>query len=315
MGFKTGMMTEKTLVVTIEEAGERLDKTLAELLPDVSRSRIQQLIKDGCATVDEQTVAKPSFRPDPGQVVKIVIPALEPQPLVPESIPLDIIYQDDEVVVVNKPPGMVVHPAAGHQSGTLVNALLARFEQLARVGGQRRPGIVHRLDKDTSGLVVVALTEGARLRLKRQFQQRQVRKVYLALAKGVVTPPHGIIDAPIGRDPRNRKKMAIVPDGREATTEYHTLEVLDSYTLIEALPKTGRTHQIRVHLAFLGFPLAGDTLYGHKSGTLPLDRQFLHAYQLTFALPSTGEERTFTAPVPEDLQQVLDWLNSRWSAG
>jgi 23S rRNA pseudouridine1911/1915/1917 synthase len=308
-------MTEKTLIVTIEEGGERLDKFLADLLPDVSRARIQQLIRDGRATVDERVVAKPSFRPEAGQLVKIVIPALEPQRLEPESIPLDIVYEDSEIVVVNKPPGMVVHPAAGHQGGTLVNALLARYEQLARVGGQRRPGIVHRLDKDTSGLVVVALTEGARLQLKRQFQQRQVRKVYLALAKGVVTPPHGVIDAPIARDVRNRKKMAIAPDGREAITEYHTLEVLDSYTLLEALPRTGRTHQIRVHLAFLGFPLAGDRTYGRKQSSLPLDRQFLHAYQLGFALPSTGEAKTFTAPLPEDLKHVLDWLNSKWSAG
>jgi 23S rRNA pseudouridine1911/1915/1917 synthase len=308
-------VAEKTLIVTIEEAGERLDKYLADLLPDVSRSRIQQLIKDGRATVDEKIVSKPSFRPDAGQVVKIEIPALEPQPLLPESIPLDIVYQDDEIVVVNKPAGMVVHPGAGHQSGTLVNALLARFEQLAKVGGQRRPGIVHRLDKDTSGLVVVALTEGARLRLKRQFQQRRVRKVYLALAKGIVTPPHGVIEAPIGRDPRNRKRMAVVPDGREAITEYHTLEVLDSYTLVEALPKTGRTHQIRVHLAFLGFPLAGDTTYGRGPRSLPLNRQFLHAYQLGFILPSTGEPKIFTAPIPEDLKRTLDWLNSKWSAG
>jgi 23S rRNA pseudouridine1911/1915/1917 synthase len=250
-----------------------------------------------------------------GQVVEITIPAREPQPLKAETIPLDIIYHDDQLVVVNKPPGMVVHPATGHPTGTLVNALLARFEQLARVGGRHRPGIVHRLDKDTSGLVVVALTEGARLHIKHQFQERTVRKVYIALTAGVVSPPHGIIAAPIGRDPRNRKKMAVLPDGREAITEFHTLEVLGSHTLIQALPKTGRTHQIRVHLAFLGYPLAGDTTYGRKRESLPLDRQFLHAYELTFTLPSTKEEKTFTAPIPPDLGQVLRSLRSEWSAG
>lgn len=272
-------MTEQIMVVTTQEPGERLDKYLANLLPAVSRARLQQLIKDGAATVDGRVVNKPSHRLEPGQLIEISIPPLEPQPLEPESIPLDIIYQDDDLVIVNKPPGMVVHPAVGHQSGTLVNALLARFEQLAVVAGKRRPGIVHRLDKDTSGLVVVALTEAARLQLKRQFQERMVHKVYLALTAGIVSPPHGIIDAPIGRDPRNRKRMAVVPDGREAITEYHTIEVLGSHTLIKALPKTGRTHQIRVHLAFLGYPVAGDTVYGRQREALPLPRQFLHAHQ------------------------------------
>lgn len=313
--FPAGAMTEQTIVVTIEDTGERLDKYLANLLPTVSRSRLQQLIKDGCTIVDDQVVTKPSTRLETGQVVKISIPALQPQPLEPEPIPLDIIYQDDDLVVVNKSAGLVVHPAAGHQSGTLVNALLARFEQLALVGGKRRPGIVHRLDKDTSGLVAVALTEDARLQFKRQFEERTVRKLYLALTEGIVSPPHGIIDAPIGRDPRNRKKMAVVPDGREAITEYHTIQVLGSHTLIKALPRTGRTHQIRVHLAFLGYPVAGDTIYGRKRYSLPLGRHFLHAYQLALALPSTGELKTFTAPLPPDLKRVLELLNSDWSVG
>ena len=308
-------MTDQTLVATVTETGERLDKYLSHLLPEVSRSRIQALIKDGRATVDQQPITKPGYRLEPGQQVTLLIPALESQPLEPEPIPLDIVYYDDQIAVINKPPGMVVHPAAGHHHGTLSNALIARFEQLAQQGEQRRPGIVHRLDKDTSGLLVVALTEGALLQLKHQFQQRTVRKVYLALTQGVVSPPHGIIDAPIGRDPRNRKRMAVVPDGREAITEYHTVETLGSHSLIRALPRTGRTHQIRVHLAFLGYPLARDPIYGRKSTSLPLDRHFLHAYQLSFALPSSAEVRTFTAPIPPDLRTALNWLNSQWSPG
>jgi 23S rRNA pseudouridine1911/1915/1917 synthase len=313
--LETQTGTVQTLVMTAAEVGQRLDKYLADVLPAISRSRIQELIRDGRVTVDEQPITKPSYRLETQQVITIVIAALEPRPLEPEPIPLDIVYHDDQIAVVNKPAGMVVHPAAGHSRGTLANALVARFGQVALVGEQRRPGIVHRLDRDTSGLLVVALTEDARLQLKRQFQQRTVRKVYLALAQGVVSPPHGLIDAPIGRDPHRRQRMAVVPGGRAAITEYHTLEALGAYTLIQALPRTGRTHQIRVHFAFLGYPLAHDATYGRRSRSLPLDRHFLHAYQLTLTVPSTGEVQTFTAPIPPDLKTALNWLNSQWSPG
>jgi 23S rRNA pseudouridine1911/1915/1917 synthase len=281
---------------------------LADLLPDLSRAHIQRLIKKGEVTVDGTTVSKPSTRLEGEESITIHVPVAEPQPLEPEQIPLDIIYQDDEVIVVNKPAGMVVHPAAGHPSGTLVNALLSHVPQLALVGGTRRPGIVHRLDKDTSGLIVVALTEPTRLAIKAQFQARTVRKRYLALVEGVLSPPEGVIDAPIGRSKHRRKRMAVIQGGREAQTEYHVLETYNAHTLVEALTKTGRTHQFRVHLAFLGHPLAGDMVYGRRKRTVPIKRHFLHARQLGFILPSSGRELFLSAPLPNDLIHVLDWL-------
>jgi 23S rRNA pseudouridine1911/1915/1917 synthase len=291
-----------------DRPGERLDRVLADLLPNVSRAHIQRLIKEGEVTVDRKTITKPSTRLEEHATLTIHIPAAEPQPLVAERIPLDIIYQDDEIIVVNKPAGMVVHPAAGHADGTLVNALLAYVPQLALVGGTRRPGIVHRLDKDTSGLIVVALTEAARLSLKVQFQERTVQKRYLALVEGVLSPEEGVIDAPIGRNKHRRKRMAVTRDGREAQTEYHTLQVFDNHTLVEAVPRTGRTHQIRVHFASIGHPLAGDQVYGWRKRTVPLKRHFLHACQLSFALPGSGRVLTFDAPLPNDLAHVLNWL-------
>jgi 23S rRNA pseudouridine1911/1915/1917 synthase len=291
-----------------QQAGERLDRTLAELLPHLSRAHIQRLIKEGRVTVDGETRLKPATRIAGGETIAIQIPPAVPQPLAAEQIPLDIVYQDDEVVVVNKPAGMVVHPAAGHPSGTLVNALLGRLPQLALVGGERRPGIVHRLDKDTSGLIVVALTEEARLALKAQFQERSVQKSYLALTDGLVSPPEGTVEAPIGRNRRDRKRMAVVQGGRPAETAYRTLETFDAHTLLEASPRTGRTHQIRVHLAFLGFPLAGDQLYGRRKRTIPLRRHFLHAHRLAFCLPGSGQEISLSAPLPAALDNVLDWL-------
>lgn len=291
-----------------QQAGERLDRTVAELLPHLSRAHIQRLIKEGQVTVDGETRLKPAARIAGGETIAIQIPPAVPQPLAAEQIPLDVVYQDDEVVVVNKPAGMVVHPAAGHPSGTLVNALLSRLPQLALVGGERRPGIVHRLDKDTSGLIVVALTEEARLALKAQFQERSVQKSYLALTDGLVSPPEGTVEAPIGRNRRDRKRMAVVQGGRPAETAYRTLETFDAHTLLEANPRTGRTHQIRVHLAFLGCPLAGDQVYGRRKRTIPLRRHFLHAHRLAFCLPGSGQEISLSAPLPAGLNNVLDWL-------
>lgn len=291
-----------------QQAGERLDRTVAELLPHLSRAHIQRLIKEGQVTVDGETRLKPAARIAGGETIAIQIPPAVPQPLAAEQIPLDVVYQDDEVVVVNKPAGMVVHPAAGHPSGTLVNALLGRLPQLALVGGERRPGIVHRLDKDTSGLIVVALTEEARLALKAQFQERSVQKSYLALTDGLVSPPEGTVEAPIGRNRRDRKRMAVVQGGRPAETAYRTLETFDAHTLLEANPRTGRTHQIRVHLAFLGCPLAGDQVYGRRKRTIPLRRHFLHAHRLAFCLPGSGQEISLSAPLPAGLNNVLDWL-------
>jgi len=282
--------------------GERLDRFLAARCPDLSRSRIQQLIESGHVAVNGHA-AKAAHRLKSGDVVAVTVPPPQPAPgLSPEDIPLTVVYEDADLLVVDKPAGLTVHPAPGHPSGTLVNALLARVPDLGGVGGELRPGIVHRLDKDTSGLIVVAKHERALRHLQAQFKARQVRKAYLALVHRRVQPAEGVIDAPIARDPRNRKRMAVVADGRAAVTRYRVVRYLPDYTLVEAEPATGRTHQIRVHFAHIGHPLAGDPLYGGL--TKLVARQFLHAHRLTFRLPS-GEERTFSSPLPEDLEQAL----------
>ena len=233
----------------------------------------------------------------------MVIPPVPPSTLTPEKIALDIIYEDDDLMVLDKPAGLTVHPAPGHAAGTLVNAILAHYPRLADISDSLRPGIVHRLDKDTSGVIVVAKNKMAHLNLAEQFQSKTVSKVYQALVKGRIIPESGIIEAPLGRDPANRKRIAVVQSGREASTEYRVMEYLPGYTLLEMRPKTGRTHQIRVHLAAIGYPVVGDATYGLKSPHIP--RQFLHAHRLGFRLPSTGEYREFTSPLPPDLEYVL----------
>lgn len=291
-----------------ESAGERLDRFVAQRVPDRSRAQIQELIRTGRVRVDGRVV-KPSYRLESGDQVMAEVPPLEPVTLKPQPIPLDIVYEDGDVLVVNKPPGLVVHPAPGHEEGTLVNALLAYDPELARAGTER-PGIVHRLDKGTSGLIIVARHPAALHYLQRAFAERKVEKVYLALVEGHLQPPQGLIDAPVGRDPRNRKKMAVLAKGgRPAQTAYRVLELLDEYTLIEVQPLTGRTHQIRVHLAALGHPVAGDRVYGRRRQHLELERPFLHAWQLRLKLPS-GVEHTFVAPLPSDLRRVLRTLNA-----
>ncbi|MGQ9666781.1 MAG: RluA family pseudouridine synthase [Anaerolineae bacterium] len=311
---------ERTFTVPAEAAGMRLDKFLAVRLRDVSRARIQQWIEEGHVTVNGRP-ARPSTRLDAGQAVRVLILPPAESRILPEPIPLDILYEDEALLVINKPAGMVVHPAAGHTSGTLVNALLARFPEWAALdwweseedeeeAGEEfpRPGIVHRLDKDTSGLLVVAKTAEARRALQAQFQARQVGKTYLALVHGMPSAPAGLIDAPLGRDPRQRKRMAVVSDGRPAVTAYRVLEPLGEYALLEVMPKTGRTHQIRVHLAFIGHPVVGDEVYGRRRGRLSCPRQFLHAAQLAFRHPITGQLLEFSAPLPPDLLAVLEQL-------
>lgn len=290
--------------------GERLDRWLASRLPDHSRTEIQRWIREGLVRVNGRS-SKPGYKLEPGDVVDVDIPLSVPYEEVrPEPIPLNIVYEDENILVIDKPAGMVVHPAAGHTSGTLVNAILYHCPELEGVGGTRRPGIVHRLDKDTSGLIVVAKNGPAHRELQRQFREREVDKAYLALVEGHLQPKVGRIEAPIGRDRRHRKKMAVVRDGREAVTEYRVIGYYDDFTLVEAHPLTGRTHQIRVHFAFIGFPLAGDTVYGRRKQRLKpwLKRHFLHAHRLRFRLPRTGEPVEFTSPLPEDLQAVLDRL-------
>lgn len=316
----TSFEEERTFTVPAEAAGMRLDKFLAVRLTDVSRARIQQWIEEERVTVDGRP-ARPSTRLDAGHTVRVLIPPPAESRILPEPIPLDILYEDDSLLVINKPAGMVVHPAAGHTSGTLVNALLVRFPEWAELDwweqeedeeeageGFPRPGIVHRLDKDTSGLLIVAKTAEARRALQAQFQARQVEKTYLALVHGVPSASAGLIDAPIGRDPRQRKRMAVVPSGRPAVTAYQVADTLGEYALLKVMPKTGRTHQIRVHLAFIGHPVVGDEAYGRRRGRLSCPRQFLHAARLAFRHPVTGQLLEFSAPLPPDLQKVLEAL-------
>jgi len=283
----------------------RLDKYVAEKFPDLSRTQAQRLIDDGYVTVNDR-VAKAGVKLDAGDRVSITLPSPPPSPLLPEAMPLNIIYEDSDLLVIDKPAGLAVHPAPGHPSHTLVNALLSHLPDLPQTDDSQRPGIVHRLDKDASGVMVVAKNSTAQLDLIGQFKAHSVVKAYVVLVKGRLTADDGVIEAPIGRDPRNRKRMAVVAEGkgREARTHYHVVKHLENYTLLEVRPETGRTHQIRVHLSAIGYPVAGDKVYGVKSAQLP--RLFLHACRLGFKLPSTGEYREFTSNLPPDLEQALE---------
>ena len=293
------------LELTASHSGERLDILLVREADGLTRSQIKRLIQDGQVLVNDMP-CRPSQQVRAGDRVSLVVPPPRPVAIEPEDIPLSVVYQDAHLLVVDKPAGLTVHPAPGHPSGTLVNALLAVVPDLKGIGGELRPGIVHRLDKETSGLMVVAKTHQAHLELSRQIKERQVEKGYLALASGVVTPSEGVIDAPIGRNPRHRKKMAVVAGGRAARTRYKVLRSSDRYSLVEVMLETGRTHQIRVHFASLGRPLVGDRVYGNRSPLIK--RQFLHAHLLGFTHPETGEWRQFTSSLPADLRAVLDMI-------
>jgi len=302
-----------SLLEFLVQAGEeRLDKYLVTCLPEFSRSRLQGLIRDNQVLVDGQVVTKTSHILNRGQKVVVTIPEPEPVGLIPEEIPLDVIFESDDLMIINKPAGMVVHPGAGHKTGTLVHAALAHAPELEGIGGELRPGVVHRLDKDTSGLILVAKNDRSHRWLQEQFRLRRVRKVYLALVDGTPPTPTGRIEAPIGRDPAHRRKMAVttLQKGREAVTEYQTVETYAHHTLIEAHPLTGRTHQIRLHMAFLGCPIVADSLYGRRKPSLPLERHFLHATRLTILLPGQMEEQTFTAPLPADLEKIIQQLRT-----
>ncbi len=292
---------------TVEAGGERLDKVTPAHVPDLSRATAQRLIKAGEVTVNGRP-SKPSYRVQVGDEVVVRVPTEMPAPVVPENIPLDVIYEDDALLVVNKPAGMVVHPAYGHASGTLVNAVLAHCPQIADVGGPDRAGVVHRLDKDTSGLILIAKDSVTRAALQRQFKRRQVAKTYLALVEGQMQPREGIVEAPVGRDKRQRKKMAVVRSGREARTMYRAIEYFANYTLLEVRPHTGRTHQVRVHLSWLGYPIVGDAVYGRHRQRLLRGRHFLHAARIRFSHPATSEEVEFEAPLPPKLADVLNQL-------
>ncbi|MCH5463691.1 RluA family pseudouridine synthase [Levilactobacillus tujiorum] len=287
------------------QAVARLDKLVAETVPTISRSQAKNAIEAGQITVDGQP-ARPKDKPAVGAQIHIELPDPQPLDLTPENIPLDIVYEDDDVIVVNKPQGMVVHPAPGHPNHTLVNALLYH-SPLSSINGTLRPGIVHRIDKDTSGLLMVAKNDHAHHSLSEQLQAKTNLREYVAIVHGNFKEEEGVIRAPLGRSPKDRKKQAVVADGRPAVTHFRVLERYGTYTLIACRLETGRTHQIRVHMAYINHPVAGDPLYGPKK-TLKGEGQFLHARELGFVQPTTGEQLDFTAPVPAHFAAVVKKL-------
>jgi 23S rRNA pseudouridine1911/1915/1917 synthase len=288
-----------------DDEGTRLDQFLQQHMPDYSRSRLQDWIKSGRVTVNE-AVQKPSFLLRGGEEISVEPAELPPLRAFAENIPVDVLYVDDDLIAVNKPAGLVVHAGAGQHSGTLVNALLHEFQTLSSVGGDERPGIVHRIDKDTSGVLVVARTDAAHRKLAEQFAGRSVEKTYLALVQGVVARDNGIIDTPITRDPVRRTRMTTkLSHGRAALTSYKVLERFDKFTYLEVKIGTGRTHQIRVHLSSIGHPVAGDTLYG--AAAQDYGRFFLHARRIRFASPSRGVPLEIEAPLAPEL---TDWLHN-----
>jgi len=298
-------VTEKReTTFTAEQHSERLDRLLADRFPDVSRAQLQRLIKKGKVVVNDH-LSKPSYRVEPGDRITVALPEEKEERIQPEPIPLTVLYEDESMLAVDKPAGMVVHPGAGHTSGTLVNALLAYCPQTADVGGLARAGIVHRLDKDTSGALLVAKDNETHKALQRQFKRRQVHKVYLALVEDRIFPREGIIEAPVGRHRRRRKQMSVTRSGRRAVTRYRAVELFPAHSLLEVEPETGRTHQIRVHLAWLGFPIVGDPVYGRRRQPLLPDRHFLHARELQFTHPHSGEKMTVTASLPPKLNALL----------
>ncbi|MDD6419887.1 MAG: RluA family pseudouridine synthase [Lactobacillus delbrueckii] len=295
--------------LTAQASGQRLDKYLAEEMADLSRSRIKELVQAGEVLVNGKK-SKVSYKVQKGDLIQVTVLPLEPLALKAENIPLDIVYEDEDVIVVNKPQGMVVHPAAGHPSHTLVNALLYHTRDLADSPEGFRPGIVHRIDKDTSGLLMVAKNAAARESLEKQLAAKSNKRQYLAIVHGNFAEEEGTIDAPIGRNPKDRKQMAVVEKGKSAVTHFKVLEQYQGYSLVECQLETGRTHQIRVHMAYIGHPLAGDPLYGPRK-TLPGHGQFLHAKTLGFEQPSTGEWLEFSVQPPEIFQQTVADLRKK----
>ena len=293
---------------TATASAARLDREVQAHCPDLSRSRCARLIDEGWVRLNG-TTAKPASPVHHGDVIEVIVPPPTPLDVEPQFMPIAVVYQDAHMLVVNKPAGIAVHPGPGHPDRTLVNALLALLPDLKGIGGVQRPGIVHRLDKDTSGLMVVAKTDRAHASLTQQLKERRVKKTYVALVSGTVAQAEGEVDAPIARHPRNRKRMAVVVGGRDALTRYKVIRRYPDCTLVEAYPVTGRTHQIRVHFASLGYPLIGDKVYGKASALV--DRHFLHAARLGFYLPPEELEwREFESQLPEDLQAALDMLEA-----
>lgn len=310
-------MTSKSIFLQVQHHSDRVDRYLSQELPELSRSRIQQLIEQGNIQVNGSCVSKKATL-QPGDCIAIEIPAAKPLALQPEDIPLDILYEDDSLLIVNKPAGLVVHPAPGHQEGTLVNALLAHCPTLPGIGGVQRPGIVHRLDKDTTGAIVVAKTDQAQQNLQAQLKSKTARRDYLGVVYGAPASERGTINLPIGRHPIERKKMAVVPveqGGRPAVTHWRVKERLGNYTLMHFQLETGRTHQIRVHSAYIGHPIVGDPVYSSNGSVgVNLPGQALHAWQLRLQHPLTGDSLEVTAPPPPTLTKLLDVLRRRIAA-
>lgn len=300
------MRTER-IIITEDQKKQRLDKIIPTLFPEWSRTQVQDWIKEGHIVVND-AVVKANYKVSEDDVIIITEPEAVPLDVVAEDLNLEIVYEDEHIAVVNKPRGMVVHPSAGHYSGTLVNGLMYAIHDLSGINGVLRPGIVHRLDKDTSGLLVVAKHDEAHVNLVNQLVERTVKRQYVALVHGHIPHPKGTIEAPIGRDTRDRQKMTVIGTGKEATTHFTVLEQIGGkYTLVQCELVTGRTHQIRVHMQYIGYPLVGDPKYGQKK-TLDFGGQVLHAQTLGLTHPITGEYMEWTAPLPADYEQLLTEL-------
>lgn len=300
---------DNQIEVIIKEETGRIDKVLNDRLADFSRSQIQQWIKEQHVSIDGKII-KANYKVNEGDKILIEIPEPEELDLVPENLDLEIVYEDDDVVIVNKPQGMVVHPSAGHPNGTLVNGLLYQIRNLSTINDVVRPGIVHRIDKDTSGLLMVAKNDRAHEALAKQLKDKTSLRKYVALVHGEIPHEKGRIEAPIGRSKVNRKMQAVIEDGKPAVTHFEVLKRFDGFTLIELQLETGRTHQIRVHMQYIGYPVAGDPLYGPKK-TLKGNGQFLHAKLLGFEHPTTGEMMVFEAPLPEIFKKTLKQLKEK----
>jgi 23S rRNA pseudouridine1911/1915/1917 synthase len=296
--------------VGAEDSGVRIDKMLVETLTeDMSRSQLQDWIRDGHVVVNGNAV-KPNYKVSEGDIIAVRPPEPEMTELVPEAIPLEVVYEDADVIVVNKRRGMVVHPAVGHPNGTLVNALMYHCKDLSGINGEIRPGIVHRIDKDTSGLLMIAKNDLAHTSLSEQLKEHSVTRRYVAVVHGVVEHEQGTIDAPLGRDPQDRKLFTVTDKGaKHAVTHFAVMEHFAEYTVLDLMLETGRTHQIRVHMKFIGHPLVGDPVYGRSKGrTMNIPGQALHAAVLGFTHPRTGERITFEAPIPQEMQEFIDQL-------
>lgn len=302
-----------TLTVAEEDKGSRLDAFVAKSLTDISRARVQKLLDEGRLTVDG-AVKKANYRLAGGEEIRLEIPPAVSAEALPEDIPLDILYEDSDIIVINKARGMAVHPSPGIYSGTLVNALLYHCKDLSGIGGVERPGIVHRLDKDTSGVMVAAKNDNAHASLSKQIGEKTASRIYCAVVRGSINEEAGIIKGAIGRDEKDRQKMAVRADGKPAVTHFRVLERIGDYTVAECKLETGRTHQIRVHLAHIGYPVFGDPKYGSRRKT-PFDGviegQALHSRQMTLVHPVTGEEMTFTAPMPKDMEDLISAIRER----